>query len=73
MVQIVADEIEEGTNVRIGDAFGVRLVALGESIQEPQDIIGCDLIDFLVTEFQTACLIPIFEGENAVIYELTCP
>ena len=28
---------------------------------------------FLVTDFQTACLDPIFEGENAVIYELTCP
>jgi hypothetical protein len=32
VVQIVADEIEEGTNVRITDAFCVRLVALGESI-----------------------------------------
>ena len=52
MVQIVADEIEIRTNVGITDAFGVRLIALGESIQEPQNIIGCDLIDLLVTEFQ---------------------
>jgi hypothetical protein len=34
------DEIEEGTNVGIADAFGVGLVTLGESIQEPQDIVG---------------------------------
>ena len=53
MIQIVANEIEEGTNVRITDAFGVRLVALGESIQESQDIVGCYLIDFMVTEFLT--------------------
>mgnify|MGYP006979325277 CR=1 FL=1 len=35
VIQIVANEIEEGTNVRITDALSVRLVALGESIQEP--------------------------------------
>ena len=52
MIQIVANEIEEGTNVRITDAFGIRLVALGESIQESQDIVGCDLSDLMVTEFQ---------------------
>ena len=52
MIQIVANEIEEGTNVRITDAFGVGFVALGESIQESQDIVGCYLIDFMVTEFQ---------------------
>ena len=40
MIQIVADEIEEGTNVRISDAFGVGLVAFGETIQKPQDIVG---------------------------------
>jgi hypothetical protein len=40
VIQIVANEIEEGTNVRITDAFGVGLVALGESIQESQDIVG---------------------------------
>ena len=51
MIQIVANEIEEGTNVGIADAFGVRLVALGESIQKSQDIIGCYLIDSMVTEF----------------------
>jgi len=51
VVQIVADEIEEGTNVRIADTLGVGLVALGESIQKPQDILGCYLIDFMVTEF----------------------
>ena len=51
MIQIVANEIEEGTNVRITDAFGVRLVALGESIQEPQDIVGCYLADFVITKF----------------------
>ena len=39
MIEIVADEIEEGTNVGIADAFGVGLVAFGESIQKPQDII----------------------------------
>ena len=52
MVQIVTNEIEEGTNVRITDALSVRLVALGESIQKPQDIVGCYLIDFMVTKFQ---------------------
>jgi hypothetical protein len=40
VVQIVADEIEEGTNVGITDAFGVGLVALGKFIQKPQDIFG---------------------------------
>ena len=51
MVQIVADEVEIRTKVGIADAFGVRLVALGESIQESQDIVGCYLIDFMITEF----------------------
>ena len=51
MIQIIADEVEEGTNVGIADAFGVRLVALGESIQEPQDIVGCYLADFVITKF----------------------
>jgi len=51
VIQMVADEVEEGTKVGIADAFGVGLVALGESIQESQDIIGCYLIDFMVTEF----------------------
>jgi hypothetical protein len=32
VVKIVADEIEEGTNVGIADTLGVGLVALGESI-----------------------------------------
>jgi hypothetical protein len=32
MIQIVSDKIEEGTNVGIADAFGVRFVAFGESI-----------------------------------------
>jgi len=50
VVQIVADEIEEGTNVGITDAFGVGFVALGESIEKPQNIVGCYLIDFMVTE-----------------------
>ena len=40
MIQIVADEIEEGTNVGIADALGVRLVALGEPIQKSQDMVG---------------------------------
>ena len=40
VVQIVADEIEEGTNVGITDAFGVGFVSLGESIQKSQHIIG---------------------------------
>jgi hypothetical protein len=39
VVQIVADEIEEGTNVGIADAFSVKLVALSESIQKSQDIV----------------------------------
>ena len=51
MIQIIADEVKEGTNVGIADAFGVGLVALGESIQESQDILGCDLSDLMVTEF----------------------
>jgi len=50
VIQIIADEVEEGTKVRITDAFGVGLVALGESIQESQDIVGCYPIDFMVTE-----------------------
>jgi hypothetical protein len=40
VIQIVADEIEKGTNVGIADALGVGLVTFGESIQKPQDIIG---------------------------------
>jgi hypothetical protein len=40
VVQIVADEIEEGTNVDITDAFGVGFVSLDESIQKSQHIIG---------------------------------
>ncbi len=39
MIQIVTYKIEKGTNVGIADTLGVGLVALGESIQEPQDII----------------------------------
>jgi len=39
-IQIVADEIEEGTNVGITDAFDAGLVSFGESVQEPQNIIG---------------------------------
>ena len=37
MIQVVAEEIEEGTNVGIADALGVGFVALGESIQKSQD------------------------------------
>ncbi len=40
MVQVVADEIEKGTNVGISDTLGVGLVTFGESIQKPQDVIG---------------------------------
>ena len=40
MIQIVADEIEEGTDVGIADTLGVGFVAFGESIQEPQYIVG---------------------------------
>ena len=51
VVQIVADEIEIRTKVGVTDAFGVGPVALGESIKKPQDIIGCHLVDFVITEF----------------------
>lgn len=68
MVQIVADEVEIRTNVGITDAFGVRLVALGESIQEPQDIIGCDLIDFLVTEFQAESINDRLVGPDRIFF-----
>ena len=40
VIQIVTDEIEEGTNVGVADALGVGLVTFGESIQKPQDIIN---------------------------------
>ncbi len=40
VIQIIADEIEEGTDVGIADALGVRLVALGEPGQKSQDIVG---------------------------------
>ncbi len=40
MIQVIADEIEKGTDVGIADTLGVGLVAFGESIQKPQDIIG---------------------------------
>jgi hypothetical protein len=40
VVQIVSDEVEKRTNVGIADAFGVGLVALGESIKKPLGIIG---------------------------------
>ena len=35
LIEIVADEIEEGTNVGIADTLGVGLVTFGESIQKP--------------------------------------
>ena len=40
VIQIVADEIEKGTNVGIADAFSVWLVTFGETIQKPQNIVG---------------------------------
>ncbi|MGD9249603.1 MAG: hypothetical protein PVG19_00170 [Desulfobacterales bacterium] len=40
VIEIVADEIEEGTNVGIADTLGVGLAAFGESIQKSQDIVG---------------------------------
>jgi hypothetical protein len=33
------------------DAFGVGFITFSESAQESQDIVGCYLIDFMVTEF----------------------
>jgi hypothetical protein len=68
VVQIVADEIEEGTNVRIADTLGVGLVALGESIQKPQDIVGCYLIDFMVTEFQAEPIDDRLVGSNRLLF-----
>ncbi len=40
MIQIVTNEIKEGTNVGIADTLGVGLVTFGESIQKSQDIVG---------------------------------
>ena len=68
MIQIVADEIEKGTNVGISDTLGVGLVALGESIQKPQDIIRCYLIDFEITEFQTKLINDRLVGSNRIFF-----
>ena len=66
MIEIVADEIEEGADVGIADAFGVGLVALGESILKPQDIVRCYLVDLVVTEFQTELINDRLVGSNRV-------
>ena len=68
MIEIVADEIEEGTDVGIADAFGVRLVAFGESIQKSQDIVGRYLIDLVITEFQTELINDRFVGSNRIFF-----
>ncbi len=68
MIQIVTDEIEKGTNVGIADALGVRLVALGETIQEPQDIIRCYLIDLVTSEFQTELINDRLVGSNRIFF-----
>ena len=68
MIEIVADEIEKGIDVGIADAFSVGLVALGESIQEPQDIIRCYLVDLEVTEFQTEPINDRLVGSNRVFF-----
>ncbi len=45
MIQIITYKIEEGTNVGIANALGVRLVALGEPIQKSQDMVGRYLVN----------------------------
>jgi hypothetical protein len=68
VIEIVADEIEEGTNVGIADTLVVGLVAFGESNQESQDIVGCYLIDFKLAEFQTELINDRLEGSNRVFF-----
>jgi hypothetical protein len=36
--------------VGIADSFSIGLVAIGEAVQEIQDIVRCYLIDFGITE-----------------------
>ena len=66
MVKIVTDKVEEGTNVGIADSLGVGLVAFGESIQKPQDIIGCYLVDLEITEYQAELINDRLIGSNRV-------
>ena len=68
MIQIVTYKIEKGTNVGIADALGVRLVALGESIQKSQDIIGCYLVYLEITEFQTEPVNDWLVGPNRIFF-----
>ena len=68
MVQIVANEIEEGTNVGIADAFGVRLVALGKSIKKPQDIIRCYLVYLVITELLAEPFNDRLVGSNRIFF-----
>ena len=55
--------------MRIADTLGVGLVALGESIQKPQDIVGCYLIDFMVTEFQAEPIDDRLVGPDRIFLE----
>jgi hypothetical protein len=68
VIEIVADEIEEGANMGIADTLGVRFVAFGESIQKPQDIIGCYLIYLEITEFQTKLINNRLVGSNRIFF-----
>ncbi len=54
--------------MRIADAIGVGLVALSETIQEPQDIIGCHLVDLEITEFQTKLINDRLVGSDRIFF-----
>jgi hypothetical protein len=66
VIEIVADEIEEKADVGIADSLGVGLVAFGESIQKPQLIIGCYLVDLEITEYQAELINDRLIGSNRV-------
>jgi hypothetical protein len=68
VIEIVANEIEKGADVGISDAFGVGIVTFGESIQKPQDIIGCYLVDLKITEFKTEVINDRLIGSNRVFF-----
>ena len=68
VIEIVADEIEEGADVGIADTFGVGLVTFGESIQKPQDIVGWHLVNLVITEFQTELINDRLIGSNRIFF-----
>lgn len=52
----VTDEVEEARQLRKTDAFRIRAVAYGETVQEGEGFIRCDLTNSPFTEFSAEWL-----------------